>query len=514
MGATEDAASRSFAAARSAEGVAGRSVNLDTYREGADRFVAELNEEFYVHYAGLKDELALEPIYERHAELTSLEACQGLGAAASDGPRTLRWLWRFACEGFLGDLTRSADERIASLEASLTASADGEEIPFRMLKPVIANEPDRARRERLEQARNELAAGHLQTHYLALAETRREGTAQLGSPTYADLYRGFGLELDALAAQCKRFLVDTEDVFVRALERLFRSRVGLGIEDAKRWDIARLFRAPGWDDGFRADAMLPALEATLAGLGVDLRGQSNVELDLDSRPKKSPRAFCAPIEVPGRVVLVIQPIGGADDWHALFHEAGHTEHYAHTSPHLSVEARRLGDVAVTEGWAMLLELLVNEPRWLERRLDFGRASEFAAEASAVQLYFVRRYAAKLLYELELHGDGDLDTMPARYVEYMRESTKIEYWEGDFLADVDPGFYASGYLRAWAFEAQLRSFLREEFGTDWFAQPAAGALLRELWYEGEGMTADEILREVAGAELDLDAVRERIWETVA
>ena len=488
--------------------------DLDAYREGADRFVAELNEEFYLHYAGLKDELALEPIYERHAELTTLEACRGLGAAAIDGPPSLSWLWRFACEGFLGDLTRKEDEQIAGLEATLTASVDGEEIPFRMLRPAIANEADRARRERLERARNEVAEQHLQPHYVTLAETRQEGTTQLGASTYADLYRGFGLELDALAAQCKRFLADTEDVFVGALDRLFRSRVGIASEDAKRWDVARLFRAPGWDSGFRADAMLPALEATLAGLGVDLRAQSNVELDLESRPKKSPRAFCAPIEVPGRVVLVIQPIGGADDWHALFHEAGHTEHYAHTSPNLSVEARRLGDVAVTEAWAMLLELLVNEPRWLERRLDFGRASEFAAEASAVQLYYVRRYAAKLLYELELHGGVDLEAMPARYAEYMRDATKIDYWEGDFLADVDPGFYASGYLRAWALEAQLRAFLREEFGTDWFAQPAAGSLLRELWYEGEGMTAADIVREVAGADLDLDVVRERIWESVA
>jgi hypothetical protein len=487
--------------------------DLDAYREGADRFVAELNEEFYLHYAGLKDELSLEPIYERHAELTTLEACHGLSAAASGGPASLSSLWRFACEGFLGELTRKEEEQIAGLEASLTASVDGEEIPFRMLKPAIANEPDRARRERLEQARNELAGQHLQPQYIALADTRREATTQLGAPTYADLYRSFGFRLDELAGQCRRFLADTEDVFVAALDRLFRSRVGIAAEDAERWDIARLFRAPGWDDGFRADAMLPALEATLAGLGVDLRSQSNVELDLASRPKKSPRAFCAPIEVPGRVVLVIQPIGGADDWHALFHEAGHTEHYAHTSPHLSVEARRLGDVAVTEGWAMLLELLVNEPRWLERRLDFGRASEFAAEASAVQLYYVRRYAAKLLYELELHSSETLESVPERYTEFMREATKIEYWEGDFLADVDPGFYASGYLRAWALEAQLRSFLREEFGTDWFAQPAAGSLLRELWYEGEGMTADDIVREVAGAELDLDAVRERIWETV-
>ena len=75
--------------------------------------------------------------------------------------------------------------------------------------------------------------------------------------------------------------------------------------------------------------MLPALEATLRDLGIDLAAQANVHLDLEQRPAKSPRAFCAPIEVPGRVMLVIAPIGGRDDWEALFHEAGHAEHYAH-----------------------------------------------------------------------------------------------------------------------------------------------------------------------------------------
>ena len=101
-------------------------------------------------------------------------------------------------------------------------------------------------------------------------------------------------------------------------------------------------------------------------------------LDLDERPNKSPRAFCAPIEVPDRVVLVIQPIGGPDDWRALFHEAGHTEHFAHTSRDLSMEEKRLGDNAVTEGWAMLLQHLTDEPAWLTGMLDFARPNEYAA----------------------------------------------------------------------------------------------------------------------------------------
>jgi hypothetical protein len=491
----------------------GATIDLDAYREGADRFEAELNEEYYLHYAGLKDDFELAPIYERHAELTSLDTCERLRASAGGGPQSFVWLWRFACEGYLGDLTRAEAETIAELESSLAAEIDGERIPFRMLRPAIANESSREGRERLELQRNALLEEHLQAHYIAIADTRRDATPRLGAATYRELHAGFGLPLDFLAGQCERFLADTEDLYVRLVDPLLTRRTGVPLEQAKRWDVARLFRAPEWDSGFPGGSMVPALEATLTGLGIDLRRQSNVEIDIESRPKKSPRAFCAPIDVPGRVVLVIQPIGGPDDWHAFFHEAGHAEHYAHTSPHLPVEARRLGDVAVTEGWAMLLEYLVNEPPWLERRLDFGRSDEFAAEAAAGHLYFARRYAAKLLYELELHGGADLEPMPARYVERMADAVKIEPAACDFLADVDAGFYATGYLRAWAFEAQLRAFLREEFGTAWFARREAGSLLRELWYEGESMTADEILTEVAGVQLDLDAVRERIEDTV-
>jgi hypothetical protein len=489
-------------------------AELEAYRDEADRFIAALDEEYYLHFAGLKDEFELSPIYERFSDLTTLDACRRLAASAEIGGRGARELWRFGCEGYLGDLTRADAEEIAGLEASLSATVDGEEIGYRLLRPSIANEPDRGRRERLDRARVSLTAEHLNERHVRIADVRKAATKELGVPTYRDLYTGFGFPLEELAAQCEHFLTDTEEMYVRTMGALFRRRVGIPLEEAKRWDVPRLFRASEWDTGFPGQQMLPALEATLAGLGIDLEAQGNVHLDIESRPTKSPRAFCAPIEVPGRVMLVIQPIGGPDDWHALFHEAGHTEHYAHTSADLPVEARRLGDNAVTEGWAMLLELLVNEPVWLERRLDFARPEDFAAEASAGQLYFVRRYAAKFLYELELHGEAELESMRARYVERMQDALKIEVSDVDFLADVDAGFYSSSYLRAWAFESLLRSFLREEFGRAWFTRREAGTLLRELWAEGQRPTADELLGEVAGAELELSAVAERIGETVA
>jgi hypothetical protein len=487
--------------------------SLEAYREEADRFIAALDEEYYLHFAGHKERFELEPIYERFADLTTLDACARVGGAAESGTIGDVELWRFACEGYLGNETRAEAEEIAGLEATLTADVDGEEIPFRMLRPAIANEPDRGRRATLDAVRIALSEEHLLSRHVAMAETRREGTERLGAPTYRELYERFGFPLEALAAQCRSFLEETEDLYVAVLDPLFRRRVGVGLEEAVRSDVPRLFRASEWDEAFPAEGMVPALEWTLAGLGIDLRAQENVHLDIEPRPQKTPRAFCAPIEVPDRVMLVIQPIGGPDDWHAFFHEAGHTEHFAHTASDLPVEARRLGDNAVTEGWAMLFEHLVNDPAWLSRRLDFAGPREFAAEAAAGLLYFVRRYCGKLLYELELHGGAELEPMRARYVEWLSEATKIEPSPTDFLADVDTGFYASCYLRAWALHAQLQTFLREEFGSAWFTRKEAGSLLRELWHEGQRPTADELLAEVSGAELELAAVGERIREEV-
>jgi hypothetical protein len=487
---------------------------LDDYRAEADRFIAALDEEYYLHFAGHKEAFQLEPIYERFADLTTLAACARVGAAAeSGGPGEIE-LWRFACEGYLGNVSRAEAEEIAGLEASLMADVGGEEIPFRMLRPAIANEPDRERRAQLDAVRVELAEEHLTPHHVSVAEIRREGTRRLGAPTYRELYDRFRFPLDELAAQCSAFLADTEDLYVATLDDLLRRRVGIGLDEARRSDVPRLFRATEWDPGFPAEQMVPALDWTLAGLGIDLRTQENVHLDIESRPKKTPRAFCAPIEVPGRIMLVIQPIGGPDDWHAFFHEAGHTEHFAHVRSELPVEAKRLGDNAVTEGWAMLFEHLVNDPTWLSRRLDFGGAQDFTAEASAGLLYFVRRYCAKFLYELELHGDTELEAMRPRYVEWIGEATKIEASPADFLSDVDAGFYSSCYLRAWALHAQLQSFLREEFGSGWFTRREAGSLLRELWGEGQRLTADELLDEVSGTELTLAAVEERIREEVS
>jgi hypothetical protein len=486
---------------------------LDEYRERVDRFVADLDEEYYLHFAGLKETLDLAPIYDRYADLTTLEKARSIGESVN-GSNGIRELWRFACEGYLGQLTKEYEEKVARLEAELKTTIDGEEIGYRMIRPSIANASDRSKRERLERARNELVEEHLNPIYLEAHAAVRSAVREFGAPNYFELYKKFGFDLESLAEQCRAFLDSTEQLHEKIADKLFRDRVGVPLSEAQRWDTPRMMRGPSWDQAFPADRMIPALRETLAGLGVDLDSQQNVHLDVENRPLKDPRAFCAPIEVPGRVMLVIKPIGGPDDWSALFHEAGHTEHYAHTSADLAVEDKRLGDNAVTEGWAMLLEHLTDTPGWLNRMLDFPRANEYAAEGAAILVFFVRRYCAKLLYEIEFHQADDPTALSPTYVELLGTALKIEPSPTDYLWDMDGHYYVHAYLRAWALEAQLSAFLKEKFGRDWFTQRSAGSLLRELWSEGQRLNADELLREVTGGSIEMESVAVHAREALA
>jgi hypothetical protein len=480
------------------------SRTIDAFSSRADEFIRDLDQEYYDHFAGLKETLDVERIYEEYDDLTTLEMAQRMKQASTE-------LWRFACEGFLGNLTRGHQARVAEAEAELEATVDGKTIPYRMMRVAEQNEPDRDARRRIEEERIRLLEEHLNPIYLDAARIDREAVHSLGAPNYYELYKGFNFRLDSLADECRELLDDTEKLWEREGDKLFRSRLGISLDDARPWDVGRMFRAPELDQFYPSDRMLPALEVTLSELGIDLHAQENVHLDIESRPQKTPRAFCAPIEVPGKVMLVIQPVGGKDDWEALFHEAGHTEHYAHTRADLSVEARRLGDMAVTEGWAMLMQHLVTEPAWLNRRLDVPRVDDLVHDGAASLLYFVRRYCAKLLYEIEFFQADDPTTMQSRYFELLSDALKLPVNKESYLDDIDGSFYVIGYLRSWAFEAQLREFLRGEFGNDWFARRDSGDLLRELWSLGQGPTADELLKDVTGAKLEMAAVGARIRE---
>ena len=170
-----------------------------------------------------------------------------------------------------------------------------------------------------------------------------------------------GIDLDALARQTRWFLDATRGSYAPLLGPELASTRAAATRRLRRSDLPRLFRAPALDAAFPEPRLVAAFESTLAGLGIDLGSQHNVHLDTEPRPTKSPRAFCSTPRVPDEIYLVVSPVGGRDDYAALFHEGGHAEHYANVDPALAFEFRHLGDNSVTESFAFLLQPLTSTP---------------------------------------------------------------------------------------------------------------------------------------------------------
>jgi hypothetical protein len=481
--------------------------DLDGYRRDAELFLAEIDREYYLQGAGHKPDLEIEPIYERHEALFGRDAVERIGeargAAGGDEETRLRYLHQFALDGHLGAITRALEARLADLEASLEIDVGGEAIPYRMAPVVQANEPDSGRRAEIEAARNAVLAERLNPLHLESLESVHAACSALGWPSYLDAYSDVrALELRALAGELERFAQATEPAYAGILDPELEPTVGVGLGELRRSDLARFFRAAHLDGLFPGERMVPALRETLAGLGIDLAAQSNVTLDTETRPTKSPRAFCSTPRVPEEVYLVMPPIGGREDYAALFHEAGHAEHYGCTDAGLTFEFRHLGDNSVTESYAFLLEGLTASPAWLEGVLGVEGAGAAIEHARASRLLFLRRYSAKIAYEVELHGpDADLAAMPERYAQLLGDRVGVEWPRETWLSDVDPGFYVACYLRAWALEVDWRTELSERFGQAWIGSGEAGGWLRGLWARGQRLDAERLLADVTGRELE-------------
>jgi hypothetical protein len=487
-------------------------LDLDSYRQRAERFWEQLDREYYLHLAGHKQELEIAPIYERYSDLFELESVRGLREAADaaaavdrNGDEALRrrYLLDFAVHGHLGLANHAESARLAELEASLELELDSERIPYRGAPIVQANEPDADRREEIARTRDALLVEHLNPLHLEVLERSHALARELGWSSYRGMCEDLsGIHLEGLAQQTRAFTRATDPAYRERLDPELRAQELPALGELRRSDLPRFFRAALLDRFFPQDRMLPAFTDTLAGLGIDLASQPNIHLDTESRPTKTPRAFCSVPRVPDEVYLVVAPTGGRDDYAALFHEGGHAEHYGNTDRALPFEFRHLGDNSVTESFAFLLDGLTSEPRWLQSRLGIADPEPLAAHSRATKLVFLRRYAAKLDYELELHGGAELAGMPSRYEDLLSSATAVEWPQASWLSDVDEGFYVARYLRAWALEATWRAALVERFGELWFESPEAGRWLRELWRSGQRLRADELVAETLGGSLDL------------
>lgn len=484
-----------------------KELKLEEIRARAEALQQELAEEVYESTAGLKNETNVSKIYRRYEDVIArgtIDFVRAKLAAAEPGgeapdpeeARRLRLLIEFQTDELVASEVKAITDEILTRESSSKVKLGEEEIPFRKLTTEIANARDRVRREALEQSQIAVIEGF--TPLFAERLGIEAGVARsFGHPSYASLWQASaGIDLADLDRLFQGFLARTEDMYRDAMGWVVRKRLGLNLEDVKRHDLHSIFRGEEFDDFFPKGEMLAVAKKFLADMGVDIAAGGNIRFDLEPRERKTSRAFCAVIEVPRRVVLVLSPEGGRRDWQQFLHELGHCLHYAHTSPEAPYEYRRLGDYSLTETYAFLFQYLLTDRTFLKRYLGIARPKDFLFLAYLEKLTFLRRYAAKLRYELALHaGESGVEGKDALYEENLVGALKIRYPRELFLYDVDRSFYAARYLRAWNMEALISKHLVHYFDEDWYRNPRTGAFLVKQWATGQRFRVEELAKEI-------------------
>jgi hypothetical protein len=504
-----------------------KSEAVERLRRNGQAFMEEMAREYYLAGAGKKGTADLQPIYKRHEAVTGGEAlalireCFRQATPGTEDHRQARILLEWLAELQSSRDLASLEEREIAWESTAVVRVDGErEVEYQRVAIDIAKCTDRRERLALDKARTTAIATGLAPLRRERLERERQiieglGLAQGYNATFEALS---GIDLGDLALQCEQFLGDTQALWDDTFPRFVRKGLNIEPRDATRADALALFHGHEFDQQFPSSTMEWEIRRQVREMGIDPIAGGRVLYDTEDRPGKRSRAFCASTRIPEEIYLVLRPHGGQSDWFTFLHELGHSLHFAHMRASLPFEYRWLGDNSVTEGYAMLFDHLMQDAGWLKRYtpLNAARLDTFIRTASFFELHMLRRYSAKLLYEIELHsGQHSFEKLTDLFVERMTAATTFRYHRADAFVDVDQRFYATRYLRAWQLQSLIAETLRDNYNEDWWRNPQAGPwIVNELFAEGQRELATEQAMRISGKALGFAPLLRAIEKVLA
>ena len=481
------------------------------FEERLARYLYERSEEGRAVRVGEKETSEQAEIVRRYADLFSreqLEALRDAEEAAAGDERELLYRLRKTCEG--GLVSAALVDREDELENRLLAERvtfRGEEMPLRNAQAQLAVLPAYADREELGELQADASARFNpdRLELLAAGEELSAELSRIADPIERNEEEK-GISLQELSAALKAASDDATLSFAALRERWFEKLLGPGREEVpSSFHTSYMRRLSPLESTYTKERATEVCLATLTELGFDLAAKSNIKLDLDDRPQKSPRACVIASDPPSVVHLITRAQGGLHDYQAFLHEAGHALHYGGVDASLPYTFRRISrDHALTEIYSYIVEAISREPGWHARH--FGLSDERAAENAEATVFLeallFRRYEAKLRYELgfwsRFASDGGT---PEGYEEFLTEATGIRYRSDGYLSDMDAGFYSADYLRAWIRSAQLRRHLIDTVGEDWWRNPQTGELLADLFRRGTTLSSEEVAAQLGYDPLD-------------
>jgi hypothetical protein len=495
----------------------------DQFEQRLRTYLYERSEEARAVRVGEKETSEQAEIVARHAHLFTREQHESLRAAeeaATGAERERVFRLRESCAGGVISLALAEDyDRLENEILAHRIEFGGEDLSLRTAQARLAVLDSYADRERLGDLAGDASALFNDGRLELIRKAEALDADLSGEPDpvkrSADLK---GIDLHELASVLAAGVERQDESFTAFRERWLDRILGAEREpEPASYHVSYVRRLSPLAETYTKERAVPVCLATLAQLGFDLASDARIRLDLDDRPQKNPRACVIASDPPEVVHLITRAQGGLHDYQAFLHEAGHALHFAGCDPDLPYAFRRLArDHALTEIYSFLVESVTREPGWHAEHfdLDEDEAHERGEATRFLEALLFRRYAAKLRYELALWSDFDhAPAYASTYAENLREAIGFRYRSDGYLADMDDGFYSADYLRAWIRAAQLRAYLRDQAGADWWTRAETGDYLRDLFAEGTKPSSEEVAHRIGFDPLDTEPLLEELAPVV-
>ena len=462
-------------------------------RDRAERFHAVVLEEMFDGMSGRKPWPELQPLYATQGLLTWEQTAPAiereLAGASGEYERQLRRLLGWAGEHQVRSDNADLDDEYRMWHSTASVMLDDTQVPVRRLDGMIESEPDRRVRAGLSDMRAD-AHSVIVPLQLDRLSRWRISAEELGYGSHRQaVQRLSGVNLSATLREARRLLSETRELYETELDhQLARHTDSIGAEPESH-DVEWLACMDWLNLPCQESSILNTVRADLSEIGLDLEEGERVELTIEAFPGPGMKAFCSPIRVPDRVVLFVTPTVTPGSCRKLLWEIGEAVHWSRTDPSLPFEYRSIGDRSVAEAHGALFASLALNPDWVRRarRVEESQQEEYLRLASWLDLYALRRLAARLQFDLEVCESDRPGSLGARWAELMYDATRVRHDPRGFLTRLGQRFGSARELRARLLSATLARALEERFDKDWYRNPRSGKFLRQ-WLAG-GLSRD-------------------------
>ncbi|KPJ59627.1 MAG: hypothetical protein AMJ46_10455 [Latescibacteria bacterium DG_63] len=394
-------------------------------------------------------------------------------------------LKRFLISKNIGDRQSGVIDDIFNFAAETVITVDGHSVLYRHLPWYLANEKDRDVRRKLYLASSR--AFEADNVFLGqLLTIQSQGITSFGYSSYLDFFaedRFF--EPEKMKQSATDFLAATDSVYASILEEISQEQFQITPADLRSYDLPRIFRMEEFDSHFPAKRALDIVDKTLEAMGLALKKQSGLRLDVGQGQEMVTGSRVLPVFVPLDVRLVQKNVGGAPDYAALLHSAALALHYCNTTESL-FEYRTLGTHSLREGYGFLFEFLLDDPAWLDQfvKIPPEKQAAYTKLRAFARLYEARQMCGAFLFQLTLLEGRE--RVHDNFYEIMAPVLMFGVTDRDAerALRLNDFFYVTDRIRGLFLEPYIREAMKSQFGKEWFRDPDAGRYLLGQWSGGQ------------------------------